>query len=146
MCSPVCSKKILWRSCDRRSPDAWPELAYGTKEGQLSCLPEATGAPKVWLKEIRSMRWNGRMYYPSWGGDRHGLGEGVSEMASKPLPYMPKPAPVPLPSHPWSHPADEWLHCSMGNLQQLPKSQEYKSRTWWCNASPHTEEKPRKQV
>ena len=73
----MCSKKISWRSCDGSSPDTWPELAYGVKGGQLRCLPEARGAPDVWLRRSRSLRWNSRIDYPSWVGEEPILGEGV---------------------------------------------------------------------
>ena len=59
---------------------------------------------------------------------------------------MPMPASVPLPIPLQSHPADEWFHHSMENLEFQPKSQESKNRAQWHDASLQKEEKPRKQV
>ena len=56
VCSPMCSKKISWRSCKGSSLDAWPQLAYEAKGGQLNCLLEAGGAPEVWMRRIRPLR------------------------------------------------------------------------------------------
>ena len=67
MCSPVCSRKILLGSCNESSWDAWPELAYGVKGGQLSYLQEAKDASEVWVKRIGPMKLNSRMDDPGQG-------------------------------------------------------------------------------
>ena len=97
----MCSKKILWGSCNGSSLDIWPELAYRVKGGQLSCLHEARGAPEVPLKGIRPMRWNGRMDNPRWGGDRTCLGEGVGwgGIKAPPLHAQASTSPPPLAFH-----------------------------------------------
>ena len=56
-CSPVCSRKSVWWTCDGNLPDAWPVLAYGVKGGQLSHLKDTGDAPKAWLKGIGPIKW-----------------------------------------------------------------------------------------
>ena len=93
-------RKNLWGSCNERSPDAWPELAYRAKGGQLRYFPGARGTPKAQLKGIRPMMWNGGMDNPSWG-DRPGLGEGVGWGGIKAAPPHAKAgaSPPPLALH-----------------------------------------------
>ena len=76
----------------------------------------------------------------------HSRGQSGLRQCQSPSPSCPSQHQSPSPSPPLFCPADERLHYSMENLKLQPRSQESKSRTRWCDASPQREEKPRKQV
>ena len=112
----------------KREPAELPtrsqRYSWGLVEGDWACEAEQQprGDTSGWSRSKRRQT--------------HSRGRSGSKWHHSPSPISPSWHQSPSFSPPWPHPAEEWLHCSMENLHLWPRSQESRSMTQQCEASP----------